>query len=82
MFLDILVHVHEYIQYIGDTWRVFHCIWQRYPLGLNDELIRIWSSNICRTMFRIFYESVVASASLYSAVCWGCRRELVDSKRQ
>lgn len=51
MFLDILVHIHEYIQYIGDTWRVFHCIWQRYPLGLNDELIRIWSSKITASLY-------------------------------
>ncbi|KAI4905569.1 hypothetical protein NFI96_026711, partial [Prochilodus magdalenae] len=36
-------------------------------------LRRLRSFNICRTMLRIFYESVVASAILYAVACWGSR---------
>ncbi|KAI4888527.1 hypothetical protein NFI96_008530 [Prochilodus magdalenae] len=44
-------------------------------------LRRLRSFNICRTMLRIFYESVVASAILYAVACWGSRlRILFGSK--
>ena len=32
----------------------------------------------CRTMLRMFYESVVASAFLFAAVCWGSRLRVAD----
>ncbi|KAI4901871.1 hypothetical protein NFI96_006974 [Prochilodus magdalenae] len=39
------------------------------------------SFNICRTMLRIFYESVVASAILYAVACWGSRLRVADANR-
>ena len=36
-------------------------------------LRRLRSFNICQTMLRMFYESVVASAILFAVVCWGSR---------
>ena len=36
-------------------------------------LRRLRSFNICMTMLRIFYESVVGSAILYAVACWGNR---------
>ncbi|KAI4871845.1 hypothetical protein NFI96_016409 [Prochilodus magdalenae] len=34
-----------------------------------------------RTMLRIFYESVVASAILYAVACWGSRLRVADANR-
>ena len=42
---------------------------------------RLRSFNICRTMLRIFYESVVANAILYTVACWGSRLRVVDANR-
>ena len=36
-------------------------------------LRRLRPLNICRTMLRIFYESVVASVILCAVACWGRR---------
>ena len=44
-------------------------------------LRRLRSFNICRTMLRMFYESVVASAILYAVVCWGSRLRVADANR-
>ncbi|KAI4892845.1 hypothetical protein NFI96_004933 [Prochilodus magdalenae] len=44
-------------------------------------LRRLRSFNICRTMLRIFYESVVASAILYAVACWGSRLRVADANR-
>ena len=44
-------------------------------------LRRLRSFNICRTMLRIFYESVVASAILYAVACWGSRLRASDANR-
>ncbi|XP_035515361.1 transmembrane protein 109 [Morone saxatilis] len=39
------------------------------------------SFNICRTMLRMFYESVVASAILFAVVYWGSRLRVADANR-
>ena len=44
-------------------------------------LRRLRSFNICRTMLKIFYESVVASAILYAVACWGSRLRVADANR-
>ncbi|KAK0139729.1 hypothetical protein N1851_023362 [Merluccius polli] len=44
-------------------------------------LRRLRSFNICRTMLRMFYESVVASAILYAVACWGSRLKVRDANR-
>ncbi len=44
-------------------------------------LRRLRSFNICRTMLRMFYESVVASAIFYAVVCWGSRLRVADANR-
>ena len=44
-------------------------------------LRRLRSFNICRTMLRMFYESVVASAILFAVVCWGSRLRVKDANR-
>ncbi|XP_062868152.1 phospholipid-transporting ATPase IC [Trichomycterus rosablanca] len=44
-------------------------------------LRRLRSFNICRTMLKIFYESVVASAILYAVACWGSRLKVADANR-
>ena len=44
-------------------------------------LRRLRSFNICRTMLRMFYESVVASAILFAVVCWGSRLRVADANR-
>ena len=44
-------------------------------------LRRLRSFNICQTMLRIFYESVVASAILYAVACWGSRLRVADANR-
>ncbi|KAI4880740.1 hypothetical protein NFI96_009419 [Prochilodus magdalenae] len=44
-------------------------------------LRRLRSFNICKTMLRIFYESVVASAILYAVACWGSRLRVADANR-
>ena len=45
-------------------------------------LRRLCSFNICRTMLRMFYESVVASAILFAVVCWGSRLRVADANRR
>ena len=54
-----------------------------YKKGLSRLyfLRRLRSFNICRTMLRMFYESVVASAILYAIVCWGSRLKVADTNR-
>ena len=42
-------------------------------------LRRLRSFNICRTMLRMFYESVVTSAILFAVVCWGSRVRVADA---
>lgn len=44
-------------------------------------LRQLRSFNICRTMLRMFYESVVASAIMYAAVCWGSSLRVRDINR-
>lgn len=44
-------------------------------------LRRLRSFNICRTMLKMFYESVVASALLYAVACWGSRLRVSDTNR-
>ena len=44
-------------------------------------LRRLRSFNICQTMLRMFYESVVASAILFAVVCWGSRLRVADANR-
>ena len=44
-------------------------------------LRKLRSFNICRTMLRMFYESVVASAILFAVVCWGSRLRAADANR-
>ncbi|XP_062913008.1 uncharacterized protein LOC134350989 isoform X1 [Mobula hypostoma] len=44
-------------------------------------LRRLRSSNICRTMLRMFYESVVPSAIMFAVVCWGSRLRVADTNR-
>ena len=40
------------------------------------------SFNICRTMLRMFYQSVVASAIFFFAVtCWGSGMKVADTNR-
>ena len=42
-------------------------------------LRRLRLFNICRTMLKIFYESVVAIAILYAVACWGSRLRVTDA---
>jgi hypothetical protein len=44
-------------------------------------LRRLRSFNIDRTMLRMFYESVVASAILYAVACWGSRLREPDANK-
>ena len=44
-------------------------------------LRRLRSFNICRTMLRMFYESVVASAILFAVVCWGSGLRAADTNK-
>ncbi|KAJ0028904.1 hypothetical protein NQD34_003901 [Periophthalmus magnuspinnatus] len=44
-------------------------------------LRRLRSFNICRTMLRMFYESMVASAIMYAVVCWGSSLRVRDTNR-
>ena len=44
-------------------------------------LRRLPSFNMCQTMLRMFYESVVASAILFAVVCWGSRLRVADANR-
>ena len=44
-------------------------------------LRRLRSFNICRTMLRMSYESVVASAILFAVVYWGSRLRVADGNR-
>ncbi|KAL0151264.1 hypothetical protein M9458_053455 [Cirrhinus mrigala] len=44
-------------------------------------LRQLRSFNICRTMLRMFYESVVASAIMYAVVCWGSSLRVRDINR-
>lgn len=39
------------------------------------------SFNICRTMLRMFYESVVASSVLFAVACWGSGLRVADANR-
>ena len=42
---------------------------------------RLRSFNICRTMLRMFYESVVASAIFFAVTCWGSGMRIADTNR-
>lgn len=42
-------------------------------------LRQLRSLNICQTMLRILYDSVVASAILYSVACRGSRPRVADA---
>ncbi|KAL6471887.1 hypothetical protein MHYP_G00205370 [Metynnis hypsauchen] len=44
-------------------------------------LRRLRTFTFCRTMLRIFYESVVVSAILYAVACWGSRLRVADANR-
>ena len=61
--------------------------WNKYTEVLYKKgqsrlyFLRLHSFNICRTMLRIFYESVVASAILFALVCWGSRLRADDTNR-
>ena len=44
-------------------------------------LRRLRSFNICRTMLRMFYESVVASAIFFAVTCWGSGMRIADTNR-
>ncbi|KAJ0033751.1 hypothetical protein NQD34_000858 [Periophthalmus magnuspinnatus] len=44
-------------------------------------LRRLRSFDICRTMLRMFYESMVASAIMYAVVCWGSSLRVRDTNR-
>ena len=44
-------------------------------------LRRLRSFNICWTMLRMFFESVVASTILLAVVCWGSRLRVADANR-
>ena len=44
-------------------------------------LRRLRSFNICRTMLRMFYESVVASAIFFAVTCWGSGMRVADTNR-
>lgn len=44
-------------------------------------LLRLRSFNVCSTMLRMFYQSVVASASFFAIVCWGNRVRTVDANK-
>ena len=44
-------------------------------------LRRLRSFNICRTMLRMFYESVVASAIFFTVTCWGSGLKVTDNNR-
>ena len=44
-------------------------------------LRRLRSFNICWTMVRMFYESVVASSILFAVVCWGSTLRVADANR-
>ena len=44
-------------------------------------LRRLRSFNICWTMLRMFYKSVLASAIMFAVVCWGSRLRVADTNR-
>ena len=44
-------------------------------------LRRLRSFNICQTMLRMIYKSVVASTILFAVVCWGSRLKVADANR-
>ena len=44
-------------------------------------LRRLRSFNICRTMLRMFHDSVIASSILLAAVCCGSRLRVADANR-
>ena len=44
-------------------------------------LRRLRSFNICQTMLRMFYESVVASAIFFTVTCWGSGLKVADNNR-
>lgn len=44
-------------------------------------LRRLRSFNICRTMLRMFYESVVASSIMFAVACWGSGMRVADANR-
>ena len=44
-------------------------------------LRRLRSFNICRTMLRMFYESVVASRIFFAVTCWGSGLKVADNNR-
>lgn len=44
-------------------------------------LRRLRSFNICRTVLRLFDEFVVASATLFTAACWGSGLRVADANR-
>ncbi|KAM9850619.1 RING finger protein 17 [Aulostomus maculatus] len=44
-------------------------------------LRRLRSFNVCRTMLRMFSESVGASAILFAVGCWGSRLKVADANR-
>ena len=44
-------------------------------------LRRLRSFNICRTMLRMFYQSVVASAIFFAVTCWGSGMKVADTNR-
>ena len=44
-------------------------------------LRRLRSFNICRTMLRMFYESVVASAIFFAVTCWSSGLKVADNNR-
>ncbi|KAK3537287.1 hypothetical protein QTP70_006980 [Hemibagrus guttatus] len=44
-------------------------------------LRRLASFNICKKMLQMFYQTVVASALFYAAVCWGGSIKKKDASR-
>lgn len=42
---------------------------------------RLRSFNICQTVMRMFYDSVVSSDIVFAVVCWGSRLRAADAKR-
>ncbi|TWW62235.1 hypothetical protein D4764_04G0008820 [Takifugu flavidus] len=44
-------------------------------------LRRLRSFGVCRSLFRTFYDSVVASVIFYGGVCWSCGNSERDRKR-
>ncbi len=70
------VHLDSKLDWAKDTEAV-------HKRGQNQVYFRwrLHSFNVCSTVLRMFYQSVVASAIFFAVVCWGSRVRAVYANR-